>query len=291
MTSTTPTTATPITATDADRELKAKHRSMWASGDYPTLASDLIWSLGPRVVAATGVHEGDRVLDIAAGSGNASIPAAEAGAEVVASDLAPELFTVGRRKAAEAGVEVEWREADAEDLPFEDAAFDTAISTVGIMFAPHHEAATDELLRVVHPGGRIGILSWTPEGFIGRMFGVMKPYAPPLPEGATPAPRWGDEAHVRSLFAGESGEQARVTDVVAVKDTVEIDRFASGAEFRDYFKTNYGPTIAVYNRIAGDPEAVRALDEALAAHGDEELRAGATGAMHWEYLLVTATRC
>ncbi|MFF2371200.1 class I SAM-dependent methyltransferase [Agromyces sp. NPDC058110] len=278
------TDTTAITATEADRELKAKHRSMWASGDYPTLASDLIWELGPRVVAATGVRPGDRVLDIAAGSGNASIPAAEAGAEVVASDLAPELFAVGRRKAAEAGVGIEWREADAEDLPFEDASFDAAVSTVGIMFAPHHEAAAAELLRVVRPGGRIGLLSWTPEGFIGRMFGVMKPYAPPLPEGATPAPRWGDEAHVRSLL----GDGA--TDVVAVRQTVEIGRLESGAEFRDYFKSHYGPTIAVYRRIADDAEAVRALDDALAAHGDEQLRADGSGAMRWEYLLVTANR-
>jgi len=278
------TDTTAITGTDADRELKARHRSMWASGDYPTLASDLIWSLGPRLVAATAPNPGDRVLDIAAGSGNAAIPAAERGATVVASDLAPELFTVGRRHAAEAGVEVEWREADAEDLPFEDAAFDAAISCVGIMFAPHHEVAAAELLRVVRPGGRIGILSWTPEGFIGRMFRAMKPFAPPLPEGASPAPLWGDEAHVRSLL-GDA-----VDDVVAVRETVAIEPFASGVEFRDYFKSHYGPTIAVYRRIADDPEAVQALDEALAALGDDQLRDDPTGVMRWEYLLFTATR-
>ncbi|MFF2274589.1 class I SAM-dependent methyltransferase [Agromyces sp. NPDC058126] len=278
------TDTTATTASDADRELKARHRSMWASGDYPTLAADLIWSLGPRLVAATGIHDGDRVLDIAAGSGNASIPAAERGAAVVASDLAPELFAVGRRTAAEAGVALEWREADAEDLPFEDAAFDAAVSCVGIMFAPHHEAAASELLRVVRPGGRIGLLSWTPEGFIGRMFGVMKPFAPPLPEGATPAPRWGDEAHVRELL----GDQ--VDDVVAVRETVAIPRFSSGAEFRDYFKSHYGPTIAVYRRIADDPDAVRALDDALALLGDEQIAGDANRTLEWEYLLVTATR-
>ncbi|MFF2493459.1 class I SAM-dependent methyltransferase [Agromyces sp. NPDC058064] len=277
-------TTSAITASDADRELKARHRSMWASGDYPRLASDLIWSLGPRLVAATGVHDGDRVLDIAAGSGNAAIPAAQRGAAVVASDLAPELFAVGRRNAAEAGVSLEWREADAEDLPFEDSAFDAAISCVGIMFAPHHEAAASELLRVVRPGGRIGLLSWTPEGFIGRMFGVMKPFAPPLPEGATPAPRWGDEAHVRGLLGDE------VEDFVAVRETVAITQFASGAEFRDYFKSHYGPTIAVYRRIADDADAVRALDDALAVLGDEQLASDANGALEWEYLLVTATR-
>ncbi|MFF2389579.1 class I SAM-dependent methyltransferase [Agromyces sp. NPDC058104] len=278
------TDTTATTASDADRELKARHRSMWASGDYPRLASDLIWSLGPRLVAATGVRDGDRVLDIAAGSGNAAIPAAERGASVVASDLAPELFAVGRRNAAETGVSLEWREADAEDLPFEDAAFDAAISCVGIMFAPHQEAAASELLRVVRPGGRIGLLSWTPEGFIGRMFGVMKPFAPPLPEGATPAPRWGDEVHVRGLLGEE------VEDFVAVRETVAITQFANGAEFRDYFKSHYGPTIAVYRRIADDADAVRALDDALAVLGDEQLASDANGALEWEYLLVTATR-
>ena len=149
-------TTTPPAQVDADRALKQKHRAMWASGDYPTLASDLIWELGPRVVAAAEVRPGERVLDIAAGSGNASIPAALRGATVVATDLAPELFDVGRRLATEAGAELEWREADAEALPFEDDAFDVALSTVGIMFAPHHERAADELVRVVKPGGRIG---------------------------------------------------------------------------------------------------------------------------------------
>lgn len=269
---------------DADRELKARHRSMWASGDYPTLAWDLIWGLGPRLVAATGVRAGDRVLDIAAGSGNAAIPAARSGGTVVASDLTPELFAVGRRRAAEAGVAVEWREADAEDLPFQDAEFDAAVSCVGIMFAPHHVLAAAELLRVVRPGGRIGLLSWTPEGFIGEMFRTMKPYAAPLPEGAQPAPLWGDESHVRNLL-GDA-----VEDVVAVREPVAIDVFAAGAEFRDYFKTHYGPTIAVYRRIADDPDAVAALDEALAELGDRHLRSG-SGTMEWEYLLITATRC
>ena len=273
-----------LVRTDADRELKARHRSMWASGDYPTLAWELIWDLGPRLVAATGVHPGDRVLDIAAGSGNAAIPAARAGATVVASDLTPELFAVGRRRAADAGVTVEWREADAEDLPFRDAQFDAAVSCVGIMFAPHHALAAAELLRVVRPGGRIGLLSWTPQGFVGEMFRTMKPFAAPLPDGAQPAPLWGDEDHVRSLL-GDG-----VEDVAAVRDTVAIEEFATGAEFRDYFKTHYGPTIAVYRRIADDPAAVAALDEALADLGDRHLRLGNGGTVEWEYLLITATR-
>ncbi len=274
-------TAVP-TQTDPDRALKAKHRAMWASGDYPTLASDLIWELGPRAVAAADVRPGERVLDVAAGSGNAAIPAALRGAMVVATDLAPELFDVGRRLATEAGAELEWREADAEALPFADDSFDAVLSTVGVMFAPHHQVAADELLRVTKPGGRLALINWTPQGFIGRMFATMKPYAAPLPEGAQPAPLWGDEQHVRDLFGD------RVTDVTAERQTVEIDRFDTGEEFRDYFKHHYGPTIAVYNRIADDPDQVRALDTALAdlarAHGLD--RPG--GSLQWEYLLFTA---
>lgn len=273
---------TRITDTDADRALKARHRAMWASGDYPTLASDLIWSLGRTLVDATGVHPGDRVLDVAAGSGNAAIPAALRGATVVASDLAPELFEVGRRRATEAGAELEWREGDAEALPFGDDAFDVVTSCLGVMFAPHHQVAADELVRVTRSGGRIGLLSWTPEGFIGEMFKVMKPFAAPLPEGAQPAPLWGDEQHVRELLGD------RVTDVAAIRRTVTIDRFDTPQAFRDYFKTHYGPTIAVYGRIAEDPDQVATLDSALVdlarAHG----LGSSGGAMEWEYLLLTA---
>ncbi|MDF0514303.1 methyltransferase domain-containing protein [Agromyces sp. H3Y2-19a] len=283
MTESNPTTSAGV-GSDADRELKSRHRSMWASGDYPAVAADLVWPLGAKLVDATGVNAGDRVLDIAAGTGSAAIRAAEQGAVVVASDLVPELFEAGRRNAADAGVELEWVEADAERLPFDDAAFDAAISAIGIMFAPHHEAAAGELLRVVRPGGRVGVLSWTPEGFIGRMFRAMKPFAAPLPPGAQPAPLWGDESHVRELL-GDA-----VDGVEVQRDSVAIDRFATGAEFRDYFKANYGPTIAVYRRIADDADAVRALDDALAALGDTQLKSDGDGTMRWEYLVVTATR-
>jgi hypothetical protein len=155
------------------------------------------------------------------------------------------------------------------------------LSSIGVMFAPHHQQAADELVRVARPGGTIGVLSWTPEGFIGQMFAVMKPYAPPPPPGASPAPLWGRADHVRTLFGD------RVTDLVARQQTLRVDRFADGAEFRDFFKANYGPTIAVYRFIAGDPAKVAALDADLAALGDRFLQDGVMG---WEYLLVTARR-
>ena len=265
---------------EADRALKAKHRAMWASGDYPALASDLIWSLGPRLIDAVGVRAGDRVLDVAAGSGNAAIPGALRGATVVASDLTPELFDAGRRRAREAGADLEWREADAEALPFPDDAFDAAVSSVGVMFAPHHERSSAEMLRVTRPGGRIGVLNWTPQGFVGRMFATMKPFNAPLPPGAQPAPLWGDDAHVRELFG------ASVTDFSAVRETVTIDRFDAGRRFREYFASHYGPTIAVYRRIADDSAQVAALDAALDELADAAI---VDGRMQWEYLLVTAT--
>jgi ubiquinone/menaquinone biosynthesis C-methylase UbiE len=273
---------TSTEAVEADRALKAKHRTMWALGDYATVATDLVWSLGEILAEATGASTGDRVLDVAAGSGNVAIPAALRGASVVASDLTPELLEVGRRKAAAQGAELEWRVADAEALPFADGEFDTVVSCLGVMFAPHHQAGADELARVCRPGGTIGLISWTPQGFIGQMFATMKPYAPPPPPGAQPPPLWGSEEHVSGLLGD------RVTDVEARRHTVRIDHFASAEDFREYFKANYGPTIATYRGIADDPGRVAELDAAL----DELARRHdqGDGMLEWEYLLLTAHR-
>ena len=166
------------------------------------------------------------MLDVGAGSGNAAIPAAEAGAIVIASDLTPELFDAGRRIAAERGVELEWAEADAEAMPFADDGFDVVMSSVGVMFAPHHQAAADELIRVCRPGGTIGLINWTPQGFIGNLFATMKPYAPPPPPGASPAPLWGDEDHVRELFGD------RVTDLEMRRQQIVIDHSPTPEAFR-----------------------------------------------------------
>ncbi len=268
-----------IEAVDADRALKARHRAMWAMGDYHAVAVEIIPELGPVLVAESRVTSGQRVLDVGAGSGNAAIPAALTGASVVASDLTPELLEAGRQLAAKQGAELEWRQADAEALPFDDGEFDTVLSCVGVMFAPHHQAAADELVRVCRPSGTIGLLSWTTEGFIGQMFATMKPYATPPPPGAQPPPLWGKEEHVRNLLGD------RVTHVVATTRTLTVGHFASGEEFRDYFKRNYGPTIAVYRNIADDPDRIAALDDDLAALGERHL-AGSAAGMEWEYLLL-----
>ncbi|MEP7177877.1 MAG: methyltransferase domain-containing protein [Pseudonocardiales bacterium] len=269
---------------DADRALKEKHRAMWALGDYPTLAAELIHELGLVLIEASGVAPGQRVLDVAAGSGNVAIPAAMAGAHVVASDLTPELFEAGRRHAADRGVELDWRQADAEAMPFAENEFDTVLSCVGVMFAPHHQAAADELVRVCRLDGTIGLISWTPEGFIGQLFATMKPFAPPPPPGAQPPPLWGDEDHVRALLGD------RVSDVTARRQMVRVDHFDEPKDFCRYFKTMYGPTIAVYRSIATDPDRVAALDDALAGLARRFDTGAGTTTLDWEYLLLTARK-
>lgn len=271
-----------IGALEADRALKAKHRAMWALGDYPAVASDVVGALGPILVEASKVGRGDRVLDVAAGAGNASIPAARTGASVVASDLTPELLDNGRRQAEALGVDLTWRQADAEELPFGDGEFDAVLSCIGVMFAPHHQASADELVRVCRPGGTIGLVSWTPEGFIGQMFATMKAYAPPPPPGAQPPPLWGREDHVRDLLGD------RATSVDARTQNLTVDRFATPEQFRDFFKACYGPTIAVYKNIADEPERVAALDGELTDLARRHDQGG--GVMDWEYLLVTARK-
>ncbi|KUI24838.1 hypothetical protein AU196_15120 [Mycobacterium sp. IS-1742] len=270
------------TATVDDRQLAAKHRSMWASGDYPKLAAELVAPLGPILVEAAGIGSGDRVLDVAAGTGNAAIPAAEKGASVTASDLTPELLEAGRAVGEQAGLELEWQEADAHALPFGDNDFDVVMSCIGVMFAPYHQRAADELLRVCRPGGTIGLINWTPEGHIGRLFATMKPYMPTPPPGASPPPLWGREEHVRELFGD------RVTDVVAQRRTLPVTHFADGAEFRDYFKAVYGPTIAAYRNIGDDADRAAQLDADIARLGDELM--GGSSRMEWEYLLLTARK-
>lgn len=269
-----------VTATAQDRELEAKHRALWALGDYTTVATEVVAPLGPVLVEASGLRTGEKVLDVAAGSGNAAIAAALAGATVVATDLTPELLARGEQLAAQRGVQLQWREANAEALPFGDGEFDTVLSCIGVMFAPHHQRAADELVRVSRPGGTIALISWTPTGFIGQMFATMKPYVPAPPPGVSPAPLWGDEAHVRELFAD------RVDYPMIERRTLNVDRFADGAAFRDYFKAHYGPTISVYRGIADDAGRVAALDGELADLGEKYLDGGSE--MSWEYLLVVA---
>ena len=237
----------------AATDIKQRHRAMWASGDYPFIA-ELVAPVSEHMVRAAGVAAGQRVLDVAAGTGSSAIPAAATGAEVIASDLTPELFEAGRRRAAEAGVELEWVEADAENLPFGDAEFDVVMSAIGAMFAPNHEAVARELLRVCKPGGTVAMANWTPEGLIGQMFKVMGSYAPPPPPGATPPPRWGSEDHVRELLEDGLSELKMERHVLSVTEVRTPD------EYVDLFKEKYGPTIAVQKNIGDDEERMAKFD-------------------------------
>ncbi|MEA5116613.1 MAG: class I SAM-dependent methyltransferase [Propionicimonas sp.] len=262
--------------------IKTKHRALWALGDYDKVATEVVAPLGDVLVSALDIAPGHDVLDVAAGSGNAALPAAQRGARVVATDLTPELLEIGRRRAEAAGLDLDWQQADAEHLPFADQTFDATISTVGVMFAPFHQPVADELVRVTRSGGTIGLINWTPKGFIGQMFATMKPYVAAPPAGAQPGPLWGTEDHLRTLFGD------RVTNLVATRQVLRVESFATGAAFRDFFKAYYGPTIAAYRGIADQPELVAQLDQDLVglAH-----RFGVgESAFDWEYLLVTATR-
>lgn len=264
------------------QELNAKNRAIWATGNYRAVASELVAPLGPVLVQASGIRRGDRVLDVAAGTGNASIPAAAIGARVVATDLTPELLNVGRAVAAARGAELEWAEADAEALPYGDNTFDAVMSCIGVMFAPHHQRAGEELVRVCRPGGTLALINWTPEGFVGQMFATMKRFTPPPPPGVQPPPLWGNEDYVARLLGN------RVTAVTSQRRALTVELFATGEAFRDFFKANYGPTITAYRSIAGDSQRVAALDAALADLGQQFLAGNAT--MHWEYLLTTARK-
>lgn len=268
----------------ADAEVKARHRSMWASGDYASMVETFLLPLGPRLVEACNIGPGSRVLDVAAGTGNASIPAAELGAVVTASDLTPELLDVGRQRAAAAGVELAWVAADAENLPFGDASFDVVMSSIGAMFAPQHQRVADELLRVCAPGGTIGLLSWTPDGTIGGLFKTMGPFAPTPPPGAQPPPLWGSEDHLADLFG------ARLEFRRLDRGVLEVSAFESPADFATHFKSRYGPTIAVQANARS--QGLEAEFEAALASFTEAANHGGESAARFdlEYLLAVGTR-
>ena len=267
-----------------DAELKSRHRAMWASGDYPSMVETFLLPLGPQLVEACGIEAGMKVLDVAAGTGNASIPAAQRGAEVTASDLTPELFDAGRARAQAEGVELEWVEADAENLPFEDESFDVVMSCIGAMFAPRHQAVADELVRVCRPGGTVGMLNWTPEGMIGALFRTMGPFAPPPPPGASPPPLWGGEDHMKELFGD------RVEWRAMERRDLEITAFERPREYGEHFRDKYGPTIVARKNAEKDGREGD-LDRALDEFCDEWNKGSAEDAyFEQEYLVAAGTR-
>lgn len=257
-------------------ERKARERAMWALGNYHAFATATVWGLGPELVAACEVRPGQRVLDVAAGTGNVALRAAEAGADVVAADLTPEHFEAGRREAAARGVSVEWVETDAESLPFAEGEFDTVLSSLGAIFAPDHAAVADELLRVCRPGGTIGMLNFTPEGLAGTFFGILGRYAPPPPAGAVSPLAWGDEGHVRTLFGDR-------VSVLGLTRREYAERWPGGPlGYAELFKATFGPVIALSALLDGTPEQA-ALDADLRDYALRENSGAAGGPAEYRY--------
>jgi ubiquinone/menaquinone biosynthesis C-methylase UbiE len=271
-------------ALSQDPELKARHRAIWASGDYAEIVEAWLLPLGRRIVEASGIEPEHTVLDVAAGTGNASLPAAAAGAVVTALDLTPELLATGHHRAQAAGLELDWIEGDAEQLPFADQSFDVVMSALGAMFAPDHQAAADELARTAKRAGTVGLLSWTPEGAIGALFRTLGPFAPPPPPGSQPPPLWGSEAHLARLFGD------RVEFHAHRRELLEVTAFATARDFAEHFRTLYGPAIATRKYADGNGRAAE-FDAALEAWAEQWNRGGHGRArFELEYLVSVGTR-
>lgn len=263
---------------------KAAARAVWAMGDYHRFAKTLVWPLGERLVSALGDLSGRRVLDVAAGTGNTALRAAEAGAEVVACDIAPENFEAGRREARHRGVDVTWVEGDAEALPFEPEEFDVVTSSVGAIFAPRHQAVADEMLRVCRPGGTIGMINFTPEGTAADFFAVFAPYMPPAPPGAEPPVLWGSKEHVARLLGGR-------VSLLQMTEGVYMEQAATARAYCDFVKETFGPVMAIYAGL-DDPEATARLDKEFLSFASAANRgpAGAPAELPYEYVLVVARK-
>ena len=259
-------------------ELKERARAVWAAGNFDAVAK-LILEVGEDIMERVPMGSGNEVLDVACGTGNATIPAARTGARVTGSDLTPELFEAGRANAAEAGVEIDWVEADAEALPFGDETYDVVLSTFGCMFAPRHEVAAAEIARMLRPGGRIGICSWTPEGGIGDFFRTTAQHFPPPP--GVPSPLlWGTEDHVRELFEG--------TGVEPEFDRRDVDfAFESPEGATEFYATKFGPVVMARKALEPEGRWEPLRDDLIALFGREGRAEGDGIRYAGEYLIVT----
>lgn len=260
-------------------EFRARQRNMWASGDWPDVATR-IQPVADELVERVEVGEGNDLLDVGTGSGNVAIPAAERGARVTGVDITTELFDAARARAAQADVEVQWVEGDAADLPFEDGSFDRVLSVFGCMFAPRHQEAADELVRVCRPGGLIGVCAWTPEGLNGTMLAMMGSVMPPPPPEVQPPSLWGSEDHVRELFEG-TGVELQFERVMAVWE------WESPEDWVSYCEQALGPMIVAKSLLQpqGKWDEIRArLVDLFSQH------VAADGSPGSEYLRTIARR-
>lgn len=258
--------------------IKQRQQATWASGDFAIIGVTL-QIVGETLAEAADIHSGERVIDVAAGNGNATLAAARRFARVTSTDYVPVLLEKGRQRAVAESLAVEFREADAEHLPFPDGHFDVALSTFGVMFAPDHARAAGELLRVVRGGGRIALANWTPEGFIGQLFRTVGKHLPP-PAGLQSPLLWGTEDHVRRLFGP--------ADVTVQKRMFNF-RYLSSAHMLQVFRDFYGPVHMTFRALA--PEAGKALEQDFLALL-ERCNIGGESALviPGEYLEVVATK-
>jgi ubiquinone/menaquinone biosynthesis C-methylase UbiE len=266
-------------AAAAQPSIKSRQQATWASGDFAVIGTTL-QIVGELLCEAADVQGGERVLDVAAGNGNATLAAARRFAHVTSTDYVPALLEAGRRRAAAERLDITFEVADAEALPYPDARFDVVLSTFGVMFTAAHEQAAGEMLRVCRPGGRIGLACWTPTGFLGDLFKVVAKHVAPMPGVRSPL-LWGTDAHIRTLFA----------KAALVEHTVRYFafRYRSAEHFVEVFRTFYGPVHKAFAAL--DPERQAALESDLLSLLRQANRGGGAGlVVPAEYLETVITR-
>jgi SAM-dependent methyltransferase len=268
------------TATPNFAAIKQRQQATWSSGDYAVVGTTL-QIIGETLAEAVDIRAGERVLDVAAGNGNVTLAAARRFANVTSTDYVPALLDKGRERAQAEGLNVRFLEADVENLPFADASFDVVVSTLGSMFAPDHVRTAREMMRVLRSGGRIGLASWTPQGFIGRLFKTIGAHVPP-PAGVKSPALWGTEAHMQELF----GDQAQ--EIRCERRHFNF-RYLSAAHFLEIFRDYYGPTHKAFNAL--DDAGKQALERDIVTLLDELNVAGAASlVVPSEYLEVVITK-
>ncbi|MEA2986669.1 MAG: hypothetical protein QOD94_2923 [Alphaproteobacteria bacterium] len=259
--------------------IKNKQRIAWGSGDYAVIGTTL-QIVGERLCEAVDLRSNHRVLDVAAGNGNATLAAARRFAYVISTDYVSSLLERGRERAKAERLPIVFQEADAEALSFEDASFDVVLSTFGVMFTPNQELAASELMRVCREGGKIGMANWTPEGFIGQLFKTLGRFVPPAPGVKSPA-LWGSRAHLEMLFGPKA--------MIAAESKNFIFRYKSPKHWVEIFRTFYGPVVKAFAAI--DPEARTALEAELYALLDRfNIATDGTLVIPSEYLEVVITK-
>ncbi|MFM0138147.1 class I SAM-dependent methyltransferase [Caballeronia grimmiae] len=260
--------------------VKVRQQAAWSTGNYAVVGTTL-QIVGESLCEALDVRAGSRVLDVAAGNGNATLAAARRWCDVTSTDYVPSLLEAGRARAEAEGLTVQFQEADAEALPFADASFDVVVSTFGVMFTPDQQRAAHELARVCKPGGKIGLANWTPESFIGQVFKTIGQYIPPAPGMKSPA-RWSTKARLEELFDG----RARSIRATSREFTF---RYTSPAHFMDVFRTYYGPMNKAFAALEGERQAAFIRD--LMALIESRNRSGdATLVLPSEYLEIVVER-